>query len=187
MPAPTIVKNVAETIAEKAKPVVNEIIGQVDPTGGIKESFAQMFGLPLPDDAVRQIREQDAATSGAQIAEKQRELAEIANNNRPPEQTTPDQAERTEHDTGLTHEEAEARLNSTLFHQAQQLGQTEENEEQRRMQQREKDEEEERLRKEQEEKERLATPISLPGGKRAGMNPTPNRASTGETLKNRDA
>ncbi|OIP57396.1 MAG: hypothetical protein COX79_00465 [Candidatus Levybacteria bacterium CG_4_10_14_0_2_um_filter_36_16] len=185
MPAPKLVQQSEEKAKEIISSVSKQTLKAAEDAG--REAFAQMLGIPLPDKTVKQIQEQDAATSGAQIAERQNELRTIANNNKPSEQITPDQAERTKRDTGLTHEEAEARLNSTLFHQAQQMGQTEKNDQQRREQQREKEEEEEKLRKEREEQERLSTPISLPGGKRAGMNPTPNRASTGEKLKNRDA
>ena len=188
MSAPTIFKNAAETIAEKTKPVVKEIKGQIDPTGGIKESMAQMFGLPLPDETMQQIQEQDAAVSGMQIAEKQKELATIAGKKNPSEQITPLEADRIKRDTGLTHEEAQARRDSTLFHDAQKIGQTEENTKQRQEQQRRQEEEEERLQKEKTEQERLAQPITMPGTKGAPpvSGPVANRQSTGETLRKRD-
>jgi len=143
MPAPKLVQQSEEKAKEIISSVSKQTLKAAEDAG--REAFAQTLGIPLPDKTVKQIQEQDAATSGAQIAERQNELRTIANNNKPSEQITPDQAERTKRDTGLTHEEAEARLNSTLFHQAQQMGQTEKNDQQRREQQREKEEEEEKI------------------------------------------
>lgn len=173
---------------EKAKEIVETVTtGIKDETNAvIREGFAQMFGVPLPDSTVSQMKQQDAIQTNAQIGQAEQQLNAIKQNTPKPKESPV--AAILKKNTGVSHEQAQQQLGQTLHREAQELGQTNENDEAQQEARNKQFEAEEETRKKQEELDRLATPIGLPGShNQSTIRPiVKQRQSTGETLKKRD-
>lgn len=187
MPKSPIIQRSEEAVKDVVKEVATGVKTQA--VESAREAFAQLLGIPLPDKTVTEMRQRDAQQTGVQIGNAQRELSQIKNQTKP-EVTLPPVAAILRKETGVTHEQAQGQLSQTLHREAQELGQTNENADERREAQRKQQEEEEKQRKDQEDRDRLASPIGLPGS-HAQSTPTSRpvvaqRQPTGETLKKRD-
>ena len=172
-----VAKNTVEKIATGIKK---------EATATIRGGFAQMFGVPLPDSTVSQMKQQDKIQTDVQISQAEQQLNAIKQN-APKSQESP-VAAILKKNTGVSHEQAQQQLGQTLHKDAQELGQTNQNTEDVQEARKKQFEAEEEARKKQEELDRLATPIGLPGShNQSPIRPVvKQRQSTGETLQKRD-
>ncbi|MDO8599952.1 MAG: hypothetical protein Q7R44_00885 [bacterium] len=187
MAKPQIVQRSEEAAKETVKHIATGVKNEA--TESAREAFAQLLGIPPPDKTITEMKQRDSQQTGVQIGNAQQELSQMKNKTKP-EGTLPPVAAILRKETGVTHEQAQGQLSQTLHREAQELGQTNENSEERRKEQVRQQEEEEKQRKDQEDRDRLASPIGLPGSHTQSTpvsRPVVNqRQPTGETLKKRD-
>ena len=175
---------------EKAKDIVETVTTSVknEANAVIREGFAQMFGVPLPDSTVSQMKQQDKIQTDTQIGQAEQQLNAIKQNAQARPQESP-VAAILRKNTGVNHEQAQQQLGQALHRDAQELGQTNQNTEEVQEARKKQFEAEEEARRKQEQLDRLASPIGLPGSHTQSMpanRPVAQRQSTGETLKKRD-
>ena len=181
---PQIIQQSEEVARNTVEKIATGIKNEANAT--IREGFAQMFGVPLPDSTVSQMKQQDAIQANAQIGQAEQQLNAIKQNTPKPQESPV--AAILKKNTGVSHEQAQQQLGQTLHKDAQELGQKNENEEEMREARKKQFEAEEEARRKQEELDRLATPIGLPGSQnQSPIRPmVKQRQSTGETLQKRD-
>jgi len=174
---------------EVAKDTVEKITTGIkkEATATIREGFAQMFGVPLPDSTVSQMIQQDKIQTNAQIGQAEQQLNAIKQNTQLKPHESP-VAALPKTNTGVSPEQAKQQLKQTLFGEAQRLGQSSGSATEQQEARQKQFKAEEEARKKQEELDRLATPIGLPGShNQSPIRPiVKQRQSTGETLQKRD-
>jgi hypothetical protein len=185
MSKPQIIQRSEEVAKETVKEVVTGVRNEASAT--IREGFAQMFGIPLPDATVSHMKQQDASQTSAQIGQAEQQLNALKQNTQPKSQESP-VAAILRKNTGMGPEQAKSQLKQVLFGEAQRIGQVSQNSEAQQEARRKQFEAEEEARKKQEDQDRLASPIGLPGShNQSPIRPmVQQRQSTGETLKKRD-